>query len=227
VCNNECLEFGVRNLTEHEVRGKAVLEVGARVHQQLDFTLRDVAGALAPASYLGVDIEDGPGVDTICDAVELRTRFGDNKFDLVISTEVLEHVRDWRLVVSNLKNVLRPGGVLLVTTRSRGFSYHAYPCDYWRYEPSDMAAIFGDLEVSLLKVDPLAPGVFMKAVKPANFEELDLTEYALYSIITGTRRTDAINPVYERVFRAQYNLLRRVLPVRIRRIAKQTLFASR
>jgi SAM-dependent methyltransferase len=166
-------------------------------------------------------------VDTICDAVELRTHFGDNTFDLVISTEVLEHVRDWRLVVSNLKNVLRPGGALLVTTRSRGFTYHAYPCDYWRYEPSDMAAIFGDLEVSALEPDPLAPGVFMKAFKPADFEELDLTDYALHSIITGSRRTDGVNPVYERVFCAQYNFLRQVVPLRVRRIAKQTPLASR
>jgi SAM-dependent methyltransferase len=227
VCNNECLEFGARNLTEREVRAKAVLEVGARVHQRLDFTLRDVVAALGPASYLGVDIEAGPGVDIICDAVELRTRFGDNAFDLVISTEVLEHVRDWRLVISNLKNVLRPGGALLVTTRSRGFSYHAYPCDYWRYELSDMAAIFGDLEVSVLEPDPIAPGVFMKALKQADFEELDLTDYALYSIITGSRQTDAVSPVHEWVFRAQYDLLRRVVPLRVRRIAKQTLFASR
>jgi SAM-dependent methyltransferase len=227
VCNNECLEFGARNLTEHDVRGKAVLEVGARVHQQLDFTLRDAVAALGPASHLGVDIEPGPGVDTICDAVELRTRFGDNTFDLVISTEVLEHVRDWRLVVSNLKNVLRPGGALLVTTRSRGFRYHAYPCDYWRYELSDMAAIFGDLEVNVLEPDPFAPGVFMKAVKPADFEELDLTDHALYSIITGNRRTDAVSRIYERVFCAQYNFLRRVVPLRVRRIAKQTLLASR
>jgi len=46
----------------------------------------------------------------------------------VISTELLGHVQNWRLVVNNMKNVLKHGGY---ATRSHGFPYHAYPYDFW------------------------------------------------------------------------------------------------
>ena len=62
------------------------------------------------------------GVDEICDAAKLRERFGDAAFDVVISTELLEHVRDWSVVVSNLKHVVKPGGVLLVHRLKNGFT---------------------------------------------------------------------------------------------------------
>jgi SAM-dependent methyltransferase len=139
---------------------------------------------------VGVDIEDGPGVDEICDASELVSRFGAEQFDVVLSTELLEHVHDWRQAVGQMKEVLRPGGMLLITTRSKGFGVHAYPYDYWRYEPDDMRRIFGDLEIESLERDPTRPGVFLRARKPRGFEAADLENVALYSIIKQRRALD-------------------------------------
>ena len=42
--------------------------------------------------------------------------FEDNSFDLVLCAEVLEHVRDVQLLLSEARRVLRPGGRLAVTT---------------------------------------------------------------------------------------------------------------
>jgi SAM-dependent methyltransferase len=42
--------------------------------------------------------------------------FQDSSFDLVLSTEVLEHVRDVQLLLSEARRVLRPGGLLAVST---------------------------------------------------------------------------------------------------------------
>jgi SAM-dependent methyltransferase len=107
---------------------------------------------------------------------------------MVVCTEVIEHVRDWQSAVSGIKNVLRSEGILLVTTRSRGFPCHDYPADFWRYELGDMDELFGDLEIEALESDPLEPGVLMKARKPSHFRERALEDYGLYSIVTGTRR---------------------------------------
>jgi len=47
------------------------------------------------------------------DCAELLVEFfGINKFDVVISTEMLENVKDWRIVINNLKEVLKPGGII-------------------------------------------------------------------------------------------------------------------
>jgi hypothetical protein len=46
-----------------------------------------------------------------------------------------------------MPRVLRPGSVLLITTRSIGFRVHGYLYDFWRYEPGDMRAIFADMHL--------------------------------------------------------------------------------
>ena len=41
---------------------------------------------------------------------------GDGEFDLVLCAETIEHVRDVQLLLSEARRVLRPGGMLAVTT---------------------------------------------------------------------------------------------------------------
>lgn len=176
----------------------------------------------SPADYIGVDIVEGPGVDTICDIGELVERFGPERFDLVVCTEVLEHVRDWRTGLSNLKRVLASGGTLLVTTRSIGFHYHGYPQDFWRYEPDDIRTLMSDMSLEVLESDGSSPGVFFVATKPSEFNETDISEHELFSIVTGHRCrqvTDAqvrwflgLKRPVGRFFRKLYRSLRKRLP---------------
>lgn len=182
--HSSCLEFGNRILSEGLVKGKRVIEVGSL---DVNGSLRPIVEALGPLSYVGVDISSGKGVDQICSAEQLVSRFGLNSFDFVICTEVLEHVRNWRNVVHNLKQILSPNARLLITTRSMGFGLHGYPFDFWRYEISDMQNIFSDLFVESLETDPKYPGVFMLACKPLSFIEKDLGGYNLYSMLSEKR----------------------------------------
>jgi len=140
-----------------------------------------------PREYIGVDIEPGKYVYVVLPAERLVDYFGPESFDVVISTEVMEHVFDWRLIINNIKSVLKRGGFIYLTTRSKGFPYHAYPHDYWRYEPSDMVRIFRDFEIIRLETDWEGPGVFLKVRKPMDWRPADLNDIALYSVVLGRR----------------------------------------
>lgn len=184
MCNSACLDFGRTKLTGSDVTAKRVIEIGA---VDINGSLRPDVEALAPSEYLGIDIAEGPGVDEVCNVYDLVERYGPESFDVAISSEMIEHVHDWRKAISQIKQILRPGGVLVMTTRSIGFPYHDYPFDYWRYELDDMRAIFSDMTIEALEPDTDDPGVLVKARKPENFVEKDLSEHALYSMVIGER----------------------------------------
>jgi len=90
----------------------------------------------------------------------------------------------------NMKEVLKPGGYIYITTRSRGFPHHGYPYDFWRYEVGGMRKIFADFEIINLSADWEAPGVFVKARKPEDYKPIDLSSIALYSMVLGRRTKD-------------------------------------
>lgn len=64
--------------------------------------------------YLGVDLAPGPEVDVVGPAEALP--FGDGSFDVVLCSQVLEHVERPGRVLAELHRVLRPGGIVLLST---------------------------------------------------------------------------------------------------------------
>jgi SAM-dependent methyltransferase len=152
-------------LTEEDIAGKRVLEVGS---YNVNGSVRPIITAYHPSEYLGVDQAAGPGVDEVLDCSALIETFGAGSWDVVVSTEMLEHVRDWRACVRNLIHVVAPGGLLVITTRSPGFPYHPFPEDHWRYPVAAFERILANARLDQLNVrpDPEAPGVFVKARKP-------------------------------------------------------------
>src|SRR5262245_36813392 len=100
-------------LSGDEVAGKTVLEVGSC---DVNGSVRPIIEAHHPASYLGVDGAAGPRVDRVADCVDLAATFGEAAFDVVVTTEMLEHVADWRRCVANLAMVVAEGGLLVITT---------------------------------------------------------------------------------------------------------------
>ena len=216
MCNANCIIFGANNLKSEEIKDKRVLEIGA---YNVNGSLRSIIEKSNPQEYVGIDIIDGNGVDIVCSIEDAIEKFGKESFDLVISNELLEHVKDWRLAISNIKNLIRPGGVALITTRSFGFPYHGYPNDFWRYEVKDMKNIFSDLEIIKIISDSQDPGVFVKAKKPFAFQEKDLVSYELYSIVAG-RRTKMISSNDYLNWRYAIILFREKLKMLIKKVIK-------
>ncbi len=184
--NINCVLFVAINLKKEEIENKRVIEIGSL---NVNGTIRPLVESYNPGEYIGADITAGPGVDTICDVKNLISKFGEQSFDVVIATELLEHVRDWRAAIHNIKGVCRPGGIILITARSYGFNYHGYPNDFWRYEVPDMEYIFRNCLIRNIGVDP-GKGVFIKVVKPENFVECGLSPYQLYSIVVDRKAED-------------------------------------
>ena len=180
MCNTACIDFLRKELRSEDVFGKSVLEVGS---YNENGSIRPFVESLKPKEYIGADLKRGAGVDVICDVSKLITGFGINRFDVVISTEMLEHIQDWSRAISQMKLVLKPGGIIMLTTRSFGCPYHAFPLDFWRYEVDDIRKIFADFSIEAIEKDPLLPGVFVKAKKPDSFSANDLGGVTLWSMM--------------------------------------------
>ena len=220
-----CIMFIAKNITHEEICGKKVLELGSR---DVNGSPRYVLQLLKPSEYIGVDIQKGKGVDEVCSVDDIVGKFGENAFDIVVSTELLEHVQDWKTAVSNLKKVSKPNGLLFITTRSKGFNYHGHPYDFWRYELEDFQTLFSDMEIIKLEKDSLRPGVFLKACKPKNFTEKDLSEVALHSMVMDQRiklsdsQTDDFRVKLEKVLvSVEQKAKRKLRKAKIRHLRRQ------
>lgn len=152
-------------LDRSEVEGKHVVEVGS---QDINGSVYDFISLYYPATYLGVDIQPGRRVNVIMDAANLPA----NSFDLVISTECLDHCEDWKAAITGMVKALKPDGILMLTTRSVGFPYHPHPVDRWRFSVDEMELIGKSLGLDVLTVipDPEIYGVFIKAQKPPKWK---------------------------------------------------------
>jgi len=98
--------------------------------------------------YLGIDQADGAGVDIVVEA-ELFLEFALCPWaDTVVCCECLEHVvRPWN-IVAGLKRVLKPGGLLWISTPTYGFPLHRFPLDCYRFgEDAYRQWLYADMDL--------------------------------------------------------------------------------
>jgi SAM-dependent methyltransferase len=177
----------------HQVRGRKIIDVGS---YDVNGSFRTVLEPLSPKCYIGTDMAAGPGVDRVVNVDDLVDTFGSNCFDIVISTEAIEHIQDWRTAINQIKRVCKIGGMVVLTSRSRGFGFHAYPHDHWRFEYEDVVEIFEGWQIEVLEEDMFNNdhyGFFMKAWK-LNDNLTDLSGMSLYNIHTDRRMYLDQNP---------------------------------
>ena len=58
---------------------------------------------------------------TTSELLEIQEQKTLNKFDLVIASEVIEHVNDRNAFLSDISNLCRPGGLVVFTTINKSF----------------------------------------------------------------------------------------------------------
>lgn len=85
----------------------------------------------AAAEYVGADLRGNELADVILNA-DGRIPLPSHSFDVVFSTQVLEHVEDPGLYLAECQRVLKPGGRLLLSTHGT-FVFHPCPSDFWRW----------------------------------------------------------------------------------------------
>jgi len=90
----------------------------------------------AGCRYLGADFDGAPDIAIAPDG---RIDAADASADLVVSFQVLEHVRDLRRYFSEARRVLKPGGRLLLSTHGT-WLYHPHPEDHRRWTRQGLVA---------------------------------------------------------------------------------------
>ena len=103
----------------------------------------DVGGRLQPyrplvekkaQDYIAIDLQPTSLVDTVARAEQLP--FVSEHFDLVFCTQVLEYVPDPGLAVDEIRRVLKPGGLLLLSVPALFPRDSEQDC--WRFQPAGL-----------------------------------------------------------------------------------------
>ena len=157
------LEFA-RDVAESFPIASPLVEIGARAAEGQE-DIADVRDVFNAASYIGCDIRPGPGVDRIEDVHRLT--FADESVGTVICLETLEHVTDPIRAVQEMHRVLRPGGVLAISSLMF-FPIHEHPADYWRFTPQGFELLLDPFESRLVMAqgyELLPEGIYGVGVK--------------------------------------------------------------
>ena len=120
--------------------GDDVLEVGSRLTNADAWWI--INRDLAKGQWTGIDMQEGHGVDQVVDIHSPPAEWT-GRFSGVLCSEVLEHVaRPW-LALPKLREIMQPGGWIVVTTLT-SFPIHGFPDDFYRYTPSGLKLLLED-----------------------------------------------------------------------------------
>ena len=120
-----------------------VLEIGSLiVPGQENLSVRKY---FPDAEYIGVDMQQGNGVDVVADCIDYCYGYyqSGKEFDLILCLDMLEHAKEPFEVLNSTIYALKLNGVLLVTSVFN-FPIHEYPNDYWRFTPECFKMLLGN-----------------------------------------------------------------------------------
>ena len=123
---------------------RKILEIGP---DAVPSTYRRLSDDLSPVWHT-LDITGNPEL-TYPNSSEHAFAIPDESYDVVISAQVIEHVRrPWKWL-REVARVTRVGG-LVITINPVSWIYHEAPIDCWRIYPEGMKALYEDAALTVL-----------------------------------------------------------------------------
>jgi SAM-dependent methyltransferase len=96
------------------------------------------------------DEREYPHVNYVCDLTSVPVE--DARYDMVLCTQVLEHVPDPQAVIHELARVLKPGAALWLSTPFY-FPEHEVPYDFFRYTQFGLRQLFTEAGLEVESVE--------------------------------------------------------------------------
>jgi SAM-dependent methyltransferase len=103
--------------------------------------------------YIGADIGDNPDADVRIEPGE-EVPFKDCEFDIIMSSQVLEHVEDASLYLRECRRLLKPNGLLFISTHGT-WQYHGHPYDYQRWTSYGLKSIITKSGFEIIEFRPM------------------------------------------------------------------------
>jgi len=124
--------------------------------------------------YIKQDMRDfDPAcIDVICDIADMKPITSES-IGLVLNLESLEHLPYPQKAIDEIHRVLRPDGLLILTTVMH-FKIHRAPKDYWRFTPDGIELLLSRFKIldCTLEGDLKRPkGIWATAQKTSGEEE--------------------------------------------------------
>ena len=138
------------------------IEANASRGRTLDIGAQNGPYAKWFPNRVAMDIRRGTGVHLLSDAHSLALK--DDAFDVVLCTEVLEHLREPQRAIDEMYRVLKPGGTLLLTTRFL-FPIHDAPDDYYRFTKYGLQYLLRQFEILELNEETTTVGTLAVLVQ--------------------------------------------------------------
>ena len=161
------------------IRPERALEVGGLMGADSLLRFPELAGSERYCLNL-VELPSEDGITAVTgNANDMRGVFKDDMFDLIVSSATLEHDKRFWLTVGEIKRVLKPGGLLIISVpgyvkdpeRDQGRATHTYRVhyafDYYRFSEQAVREVFFE-GMRGVRVRPVMfpPRIFGHGYKP-------------------------------------------------------------
>ena len=115
-----------------------ILEIGSR-----NVTGNNLRKYFNKAEYIGFDFHEGENVDVVGDAHYLSSYFENEKFDLIFSSSVFEHIMMPWIVAEEISKILKLGGNVFIET-TFSFRSHERPWNFFQFSDLGLRILFNE-----------------------------------------------------------------------------------